>query len=308
MTRTWRAPGDALADPIADRESTALKLLEASARHSFDPMREIDWDAPLAEDMLFIPERLVSAYGTPGWERMSRAQRIDLSRREVASMASVGIWFELILLRMLSRYLYGKDPTTRHVAYALTEIADECRHSIMFARLIDKLEAPAYGPGRQAMFLGRLMATISTGPEMFAATLIAEEILDSMQRDTMRDETVQPLIRAVNRIHVVEEARHVRYAREELVRQARRASGAQLARARLATARAAHVIGTRLVHPRVYSDAGLDPARTRAEIAAGPHRRQVLTRASGRLVSFFDEVGLMGGPGLRLWRSAGLID
>ena len=40
-----------------------------------------------------------------------------------------------------------------------------------------------------------------------------------MQRLTFPDERVQPLVRGVTRIHVVEEARHVRYAREELRRQ-----------------------------------------------------------------------------------------
>ena len=74
---------------------------------------------------------------------------------------------------------------------------------------------------------------------MFAAILIAEEILDAFQRETMADESVQPLVRMVSRIHVVEEARHVRYAREELARQVAAAGPARLAFARLVIGRAA---------------------------------------------------------------------
>ena len=41
-----------------------------------------------------------------------------------------------------------KDPTSAGVQWALTEIAEECRHSIMFARGAQKLGAPAYRPHR----------------------------------------------------------------------------------------------------------------------------------------------------------------
>ena len=39
-----------------------------------------------------------------------------------------------------------------------------------------------------------------------------------MQREAMTDEQVEPLTPAVARLHVTEEARHMRYAREELIR------------------------------------------------------------------------------------------
>ena len=58
-----------------------------------------------------------------------------------------------------------------------------------------------------------------TGPSMWAGTLVAEELLDRLQREGMADERLQPLTRMVARIHVIEEARHVRFAREELVRE-----------------------------------------------------------------------------------------
>ena len=53
---------------------------------------------------------------------------------------------------------------------------------------------------------------------LFAPVLVAEEITDRLQRATMNDEAINPLVRMVNRIHVVEEARHVRFAREEVAR------------------------------------------------------------------------------------------
>ncbi len=232
---------------------------------------------------------------------------IELSRHEIASTASVGIWFELVLLQLLARHVYDLSPTTDHVRYALVEIGDECRHSVMFSRMIARLGCPAYGPGPLAHTLGRILKTLASGPEMFAAILIAEEILDTMQRELMVDETVQPLVRRVSQIHVIEEARHVRYAHDELERQVAAASGPTLAWARWITARSGQVISSRLVHPDAYAAVGLDPAVARAAARANPERVETLRWASARLVRFFARLGLLGGPGLVLWRRSGLL-
>jgi hypothetical protein len=289
------------------REAIAERLLRASAQKSFDPEVDVDWEQPVLAHRFYMPEHRVSLYDTHLWERMSSQQRIDLSRHEIASTASVGIWFELILLQLLARHIYDLPATTDHVRYALVEIGDECRHSVMFSRFIEKLGCPAYGPGRTAHTLGRFLKTTASGPEVFAAILIAEEILDALQRELMADETVQPLVRRVSQIHVIEEARHVRYAHDELRRQVATASGPARAWARWVVARSALVISRRLVHPDAYAAVGLDPAEAHRAALASPARRETLRWASSRLVRFFSELDLIGGPGMLLWRRSGLI-
>src|SRR5215813_8759584 len=118
----------------ADRERTAQRLLTSSADKFYDPDVDIDWSAPPVEGLHYQPEHRISLYGTALWDRMSEQQRVELGRHEVASVASNGIWFEVILMRMLLKEVYANDPTTSHVQYALTEIADECRHSTMFGK------------------------------------------------------------------------------------------------------------------------------------------------------------------------------
>ncbi|MHB8717393.1 MAG: AurF N-oxygenase family protein [Candidatus Dormibacteria bacterium] len=298
---------EAFARHDLEREAIAERLIRASAQKSFDPERDVDWDAALVEGMMFMPPHRVSLFGTPLWERLRHEQRVELSRHEIASIASVGIWFEVVLIQLLTRHIYDRSPATRHVRYALVEIGDECRHSVMFSRFIETLGCPAYGPGPLAHALGRVLKTVAAGPEVFAAILIAEEILDTLQREWMVDDSVQPLCRRVSQIHVVEEARHVRYARDELTRRMATASPASRALARWVAARSAYVIASRLIHPHVYAAVGLDPQRTRRVAMANPARRETLRWAARRLVSFFDEVGLMGGPGMVLWRRSGLV-
>lgn len=292
---------------LKDREQVAERLLDASRKHSFDPDTELDWDQPFAEDKWFWPPELVSLYDTPLWKRMPEEQRMDLARHEAASIASIGIWFEVILLQLLVRHIYDKALTSGHVRYALTEIEDECRHSKMFARMITKSGAPAYPVSRLHHNLARVLKTVSTTPGSFTATLLGEEILDWMQRLTFPDERIQPLVRGVTRIHVVEEARHVRYAREELRRQMVKCPRWEAELTRISSGEAARVFSLSLINPEVYTNVGLDRRQAVAQVKASGHRREVMQTGARRLTDFLDEIGVMRGVGRKLWVSSGLL-
>jgi P-aminobenzoate N-oxygenase AurF len=292
---------------VDERERSAERLLNTSLRHQYDPVVEIDWEAEPLPGAFWLPPYRSSLYGTDLWHAMTLEQQIELTKNEVASAASAGIWFETILMQMLIRHYYDQDPTSSHAQYALTEVADECRHSIMFGRLIARLGCPPYPASRRDQFLGRFLKTTATGAHMFAAILIAEEILDSFQREIMADDTLQPLIRTVARIHVVEEARHVKYARDELPRQVEGASRAGMAYSRLIIGRAANSIVARLVHPDLYRAVGIDPKVGRATAMQNPNFRATLRWAGQRATGYLGELGLIGGPGKLLWRHAGLL-
>jgi hypothetical protein len=293
--------------PIAaSREAVAERLLNASVRTSYDPEVDIDWQAPHRPDAYWLPPHRSSLYGTPLWDALTEQRRIELTKHEVASAASAGLWFETILMQLLIRHYYDADPTSRHAQYALTEVADECRHSIMFGRLIEATGCPVY-PARPAdQALGRFLKATATGPQMYAAILIAEEVLDTFQREIMADESVQPLIRMVCRIHVVEEARHVRFARAELARQVAAAGPVTRAYARLVIGRAAYTIANRLIHPDVYAAVGIDPRVGRAAARANPHWRATLRWSAHRIHDHLRGLGLVAGPGRLLWSRSGL--
>ncbi len=298
---------DATTSRIPDREDTAQRLLRTSAKHSYDPAVEIDWEAPLAPDRYFIDPRRSSLYGTTLWERMSEEQRIALTKHEVASLYCMGIWFETILMQMLVRHVYDRPKGSAHARYAWTEIADECRHSMMFSRAAEKFGGPEYGPDWFVHHLARFLKTFSNGTLTFSAAIYVEEILDVLQREQMADESLQPIVQKVSRIHVIEEARHIRYAREETLRQWPRLGWLGRAYSRLILAVAAYFATTRLIDPKVYAAAGLDVDEAVAAAAANPHWRQTKQFVARKVVTFLDEVGLIAGPGKLLWRRAGVL-
>ena len=97
-------------------------------------------------------------------------------------MARMGLWFEIILMQMLLRYAYDRDPRRLHIQYALTEIADECLHSIMFAKMTERYGVPDYVPRPATHRLGRPFKTVGAGPAMFAGALIVEATSSSVSR------------------------------------------------------------------------------------------------------------------------------
>ncbi|PNV31214.1 hypothetical protein C1708_01880 [Streptomyces sp. DH-12] len=288
-------------------DDVARRLLDSSARLSYDPLTEVDWDTPLDKDFHGASPEWSTLYGTAYWDEMSDAQRKELTRQEAASVACTGIWFEMILQQMILRDIYSKDPTDDTFQWALTEIADECRHSIMFARGAKKLGAPAYRPQRVAVELGRLFKTTAFGEAAYAAILVAEEVLDVMQRDWMRDERVVPFVRTINNIHVVEESRHMMFAREETRKHLARAGRVRRRVHAVMIAIAAYVIVTSMVNPKVYANAGLDGKRALREARANEHHKSMVRASCSGLMEFLSSCGLLTRPALFFYRRAHLI-
>ncbi len=125
-----------LLDPAAGVASEALseRLLRSTARQSYYLDVDIDWGEPPVPGLWWMQPERMSLYGTPLWDRLSEEQRIELSLHEVASMVSVGIWFEVVLMQILLRDAYREDPRSARTQFMLTEVGDETRHTVMFGR------------------------------------------------------------------------------------------------------------------------------------------------------------------------------
>lgn len=293
-------------DRIAEQD-VARRLLDSAAKLSYDPATEVDWNTPLDTGHHGASPEWSTLYGTAYWAELTSSQRKALTRQEAASVASTGIWFEMILQQMVLRDMYAKDPTDPRFQWALTEVADECRHSIMFARGAAKLGAPAYRPRRAVVELGRAFKTLAFGEAAYAAILVAEEVLDVMQRDWMRDERVAPFVRTINNIHVVEESRHMKFARDETRRRLRTAGPVRRRINSLVVAIASYYIVTSMVNRDVYANAGLDSARARAEAKANEHHKSLMRSSCSGLMEFLASARLLTGPALFFYKRAHLI-
>ncbi len=287
-----------------DRDHSAARLLTASARHTLDPELEVDWTAPVdPEGWAVRPER-ISLYGTALWDDLDDDARRTLARHEAASLLSVGLWFEVLLMQMLVRHAFDLDLRRPHAQYALTEVGDETRHSVMFAKAVDALGCPDYRPHGLLHRLGGWYGHLGAGASMFASVLVAEEATDRLQRESMHDERILPLIRSVARVHVVEEARHVRFAREELARIVPTLSRAQLEKERWLTALVSTEVVNSLWQARIYRSVGLSGRVGRAAALANPHHRATKRFMVEKVLAFLADVDMVGSPSERIWQRA----
>jgi hypothetical protein len=286
---------------------TAERLLKSSSKNSYDPLLDIDWDAEVPDDLAYLPMERVSLYGTAMWDEMSERQRLELSKLELMSVAGTGLWFEIILIQMLARYAYHQDPQAAHTQYALTEIGDETRHVIMFAKTISRVGAPTFRPRPFVHNLARLYKATARGVTVFAPVLVAEEVTDRLQRATMNDESINPLIRMVNRIHVVEEARHVRFAREEVARLMPGLGPARRFIATTVSAVSAAFVVSSLISPDVYERVGLDKRRAVREARKNPHNHETRRWMGEKIMAFLREQGLITWNAKPIYRLVHLI-
>src|ERR1700722_4014585 len=144
VTPQVNAPRDG--GPAPTREEFSERLLKGSVKKSYEPVVDIDWDAPLDPDKFYLPPKAISLYGTPMWGAMRRRQHIEVSRQEFVNTLSAGIWFENMLNQSLLRDIMHKDPTAKATHYALTELGDETRHMVMFGKAIERVGARPVQP------------------------------------------------------------------------------------------------------------------------------------------------------------------
>ncbi|MFZ0141514.1 MAG: diiron oxygenase [Aeromicrobium sp.] len=290
-----------------DREVVAQRLLGGAIKRSYQPEVDIDWDAPIDPEKYFLPPPVVSLYRTPLWEEMTEEQRIELSRQEMANVLSVGIWFENVLNRALLNELTREDPRSAHSHYTLNEMGDECRHMTMFGKVIDRVGARPYGLRMRERLAIQLLPFALRGSLLWVAALVGEEIFDALQRRMMDDPLLQPLVSQLMRIHVTEEARHIKFAREGVVRRMESAGRLERILTGNLVGLGGPVFRYAFSNPAVYRRAGLDVERASREAAENPNLRAAQVTGFAPLAQFLTDNGLLGPIGRRLWRRAGFL-
>src|SRR6266566_1763846 len=187
------------------------QLVAASQRTTLDPFEYVDWSVPIDDSAFHLPPEILPLYGTAPWDAMTATERIAYSRHETAALCGAGVWFENVLMQVVLRHLADMPVTDPAHRYLLVEVADECRHSMMFGEYLRRAGTPVYRPTLSPHFL----SDEAPGARAVSYLLIlaVEELLDFMNRATMRDERVHPTSRAIARLHVLEEARHVSFAK-----------------------------------------------------------------------------------------------
>lgn len=266
------------------------QLVAASERTTLDPFREIDWSVPIDDSAFHLPPELLPLFGTPAWDTMSETERIAYSRHETAALCGAGIWFENVLMQVVLRHLAELPVTDPAHRYLLVEVADECRHSTMFGEYIRRAGTPAYRP---TLSPHSLAGDEAPGRRAVSYLLILaiEELLDYTNRATMRDERVHSTSRGMAKLHVLEEARHVSFAKTYLAEIMPTLDEADRRMIIDAAPVLVAVVADLSVDPAVYEHLGIEGGYEMAR--TNPHHVETVRSGLAKLTAFLTEIRII---------------
>jgi len=273
----------------------------ASEKTTLDPFRDVDWSLPIDDSAFHLPPELLPLYGTQAWNDMTETERIAYSRHETVALLGAGIWFENALMQIVLKHLLDIPVTDPAHRYLLVEVADECRHSTMFGEYIRRAGTPVYGPTRPVE-----LDNTSGGRALgYLLILAVEELLDFMNRATMRDERVHAVSRQVAKLHVLEEARHVSFAKTYLGEVwTTLANEDRQSVIESASALVAGVVELSL-DAAVYDDlgivGGIDTARS------NPNYQATVIGGLAKLTTFLSSIGIIDDASRTGWERLGLV-
>jgi hypothetical protein len=197
-------------------DSPLLHQLSVNSQPYRDPLTHLPWDA-LSLDDFWLPPAALSLAGVAEFERQPEAIQKRLSQYEFLNFIQAGLWLEGVFIARLTKASPFKS--YEEYAYSLHEIREEAGHSLMFLKLIAQsgLDLPSASFRRPWLtdLLGRHAPSEST--LFWLAVVIGEEIPDRLNRFARtHGEEINPLITAMCRLHIIDEARHIARARNKL--------------------------------------------------------------------------------------------
>jgi P-aminobenzoate N-oxygenase AurF len=279
---------------VAATDVRINRLNDVSARQLREPEDEFDWST-LGRGRL-LGDDLLSVAGLD--LDLTEAQRVQLSREEVASMLASGIRFEAVLDAAFSLQLAFAqaldDP--RHV-YMLHEVGEETRHQRAFLRLREQIAPTAQNPfdkGNVRAVVNFMIRILVRSPAMFCVMLLAgEEIPDLLQKLATEHPDTDPLLRAVNKYHRAEEARHLAFARMILPEHWAAAGPLERARVRYLAPRQITMLFSAMVHPGVYRAIGLPGFATWKAVNRAPRRLALRYTATRPILETLVDAGVL---------------
>lgn len=190
-----------------------LAGLSAVSEEQFIDPGKLEWPAKVDPDAWYFTPELISLYGSDTWASLDERRRKRLSLTEAVNFFSLNIHGEKYLIGEISRRLYANEESELS-RYLLHFIDEEARHMMYFAGFCRRYAQKVYpdrtmhsedaGDGELDMFL------------LFARINVFEEIVDYYNRTMANDERLAAVARDINRIHHVEELRHLSFGRNFL--------------------------------------------------------------------------------------------
>jgi hypothetical protein len=280
-------------DPVVE------KLCAVSRRAFQDPFAALSFPEELPADAWCMSPELVSLHGTGAFSGASEAEQKRIAFFEAVSFFSLNINGEKALIAGLAQRLYAPSGSATRAElspYLHHFLDEENKHMIYFGTFCRKYAGKTYPEAKFA--LPREAAPGEEDLLFFLKVMIFEEIVDAFNVQMARDERLHPLVRRINELHHLDEARHLAFGRlvvkELFDRYAPTWSAETVAGVRAYAASYLEATWKDYYNPSAYRDAGLkDPHGLMREALASAASRGRRARLSERCLRGLVEIGII---------------
>ena len=271
-----------------------LALYQKGKDKQWDSVHRIDWSHEIdPSDQGTIPDEVVPIYGSPTWERLSRAEKDEVRHHYMAWTNSQFLHGEQGAL-VCSAKIVSTVPDLDAKFYAATQTMDEARHVETYARFLNdklRLAYPINGSLRDL-----LDQTISD-PRWDLTYLGMQVMIEGVALaafSMVRDFTGDPLARAINAYVMQDEARHIAFGRLALKDAYAELTDAERAEREDFVVEASYLLRDRFLASEVWDTLGYDAD----ELAAYVDQHQIMNEFRkalfSRVVPTVKDIGLWG--------------
>lgn len=276
----------------------AVRLSDASERKAWNVYSAFDWPETLAPSYWRMSPELISLHGTEAWGTLSEAQQKTLSLHEVSNLFAMTLNGERVLIGSLSSKLYS-NTTTEITRFLHHFVAEENNHMVMFGMFCNR-----YGggvPREKKLGFPRSYEKGEQDVELFIMALVVEELGDVYNIEIARDERVHPLVRSINSLHHLDEARHIAFGRVYLRELWEQYSPTwkpeTVERFQKWVANYLAASWRDFYSPSIYAKAGIaEPYKVREAALESAVCREHRDRISKKLVSLLLDIGILREP------------
>ncbi len=295
------------AETDAKFHALVRRLSEQSVRKHFDAYVDVPWDDhPIdpADPRWELADTDPLAR-TEWYRALPQPTRARLGLFSVVAKMKTGLQFENVLARGILEFVDSLPNGAPEYRYAMHELIEEGQHQLMFQEFVnrsgidvDGMPLDARIGSRFVVFLGRLF------PELFFMFVLGgEDPIDHVQREALKAGDSHPLLEAIMRIHVTEEARHLSFARHFLKDRVATMGRAKKAALTVGTPLILGEMGRMMLMPsrQMIREFDIPEGVIREAYLDNPEFSAGAATALRKVRSLARELGITGRVGRRLW-------
>ncbi|MGQ8873314.1 diiron oxygenase [Paenibacillus sp. TSA_86.1] len=273
-----------------DKFSSILKkLVDIAAEDHYNPYKEFEWVDSLDPNQMWMSPSLMSIYNTNFYNDLPEAQIQALSKWESINFYSLNVHgIRELLIEVIKRiHTEGFELPSEFFHHF---VGEENEHMWFFSKFCLN-----YG-GK--IYVDKKVKVENSGKEVFenflvfARILIFEEIVDYFNICMGADQSLHPIIRKINKVHHMDESRHIAFGREivKLLHSDLKETQSIEQLYLLETYIKRYMVSSihSLYNPTVYKDAGFDePYAFRNTLIDLPERIDIHEKILKRTTDFF---------------------